>query len=355
MGGSIKKNNLYQVVINNILDAQCLYVEQGGISANPLASAVYKIAEDNRNQNIDVVIAVGGGSVIDASKAIAALIANTELKSVKELMMNSFSLTKNIPIIAIPTTASTASENNIGSVISLDDVNPPQKTGIFVPCELPILSIEDSQYLATASDWQIAAGIYDTFCHNIEQYFGDYTFAWTKEYLFGNMRNILKYGPLFLKDKQNIEYSDNVLWTATMSLNALSNFKANGYWTIHLIEHGISGVWNVTHGAGNALVTPAFIKNAYEISPDFKEKALELAREVFHVDTVEALVNAIVSWIEILKLPTKWSDFKEIGETPSDKTLKMLADHIKDNPMTQFLPKKFHDYEFVYKVLKSIK
>ncbi len=324
---SIKENGLYESITKTLKEININWIEYQGIKPNPLDIDVNNAKDFGIVNHVDLVIAAGGGSVIDSAKMIALLINNPDIKTIQDYYENN-SLAKHnaIDLIAIPTTAATGSENNYGSVITF--INLKEKRGVYHPSCTPMLCLQDPHYITSASNWQLASGIFDAFTHQIEQYFGLETFDWTKEYLFANMRNLWKFSLELLNDHSNLKAASNIMWTSTMSLNSLSSFNSTGDWNIHQIEHAISAKWNVTHGAGLALIMPSYIKIRSLTDDWYKQKALVLAKEVFNLDSVDALIDHIVDWIKMMQLPTKWTDFKEILNQPSDDELNFVSQHV---------------------------
>ena len=328
-GGSIKKNGLYNRLINIISNLKIEFQEINGIKPNPLASSVWESSIKMRKFQPDYVIAAGGGSVIDASKVISILATNPLFNSVEDYFNNSDKVQRNcVPIISIITLSGTASENNAGSVITFDDTK--NKISIGTPSGIPVLSIQDPLYSYTVNKWQTASGSFDCFSHLLEQYFSENLFDWTKQYLFGNMRNLLKYASIAYNEPENYEARENLMFTSSMSLNSVSSFKTSGDWNVHIMEHAISGRWDVTHGAGLALITPHYIKYRTEKYPWFKKMTLDLGKEIFGVDSVEQTIKFIEKFIQSLNLPISWLDFSEISSV-NQEDYDWLLKHIKSN------------------------
>lgn len=344
-GGSIKKNGLYQSIISIAKKINIEIQEISGIQPNPRAVHIVSSSILVREFKPDYIVAAGGGSVIDASKIISVMAQNPHWKKVEDYFNNQSSIKEPCtPIISIITLAGTASENNGGSVITFDE--PKFKKSILTPSGVPILAIEDPTYTLTLGKWQTASGSFDCFSHLLEQYFQEDLFSWTKEFIFSNMRNVLKYGPIAYEDLKNYEARENLMFTSSMALNGLANFNTKGGdWNVHIIEHAISGRWDVTHGAGLALVTPYYIKYRSDHYPWFKERVISLGKEVLGVSTVEGVLNFITNWIKKLGLPKCWLDFNEITSI-TDVDIDWLIDHIlnKDNGS---LPEK--DYRTILK------
>lgn len=347
--GSIKENGLYKQLQNVFEHTKTKVIEFNGIKPNPSASQVYQAAELARREGVKLIIAAGGGSVIDASKVIGTLTANENFTSTREYFKKQDLATKkSIPIVSIITMAGTASENNSGSVITFEDSD--EKVGIFDPTATPIVCISDSSYLKSVSNWQLASGMFDCMSHLLEQYLGPKTFGWSKEYLFANIRNLYKYSLRALNNREDKEALDNVLWTTTMSLNDLSKFNCIGDWNVHTLEHALSAKWDVTHGAGLALITPVYIELLSKVNLEFKQKILVLAKEVFGTNGVDGLLEVLNQWIKNLKLPSKWTDFKEIKQAPNKQTKEWLVNHALEHNHGGFKLSK----EFFLEVLDKI-
>lgn len=320
------------------------------IQANPLDKNIMEAVQLGKEFSVDLIIAIGGGSVMDSSKVIATLVTNN-FSSVLDFYKNKNQSLNNdpLPLVTIPLTAATGSENNSIVVVNLTNDNRNDKISNRIPEATPIFCIEDPKYLKSNSNWNLACGIFDIFCHCQEQYFGTNTFKWTENFLLGNIDTLLNCGVKYLNNRDDNESASNLLWTATMSLNNLSSFNSNADWSIHSMEHGLSGMWNLTHGAGLALLMPSYFEVRAKEDNWFKEKALIFAKKVFNVNSINELVECITKFITDLHLPTKWTDFKEIKVAPTDEELKSLVQLIRstENP-------RISD-ELIYKVLNNIK
>lgn len=324
-GGSIKKNGSYDDLVKLLNEIKLPFVEFGGIEPNPKAKTVDKAVAFARDNKIDVIFAIGGGSVVDSSKVIGALTSNTNIKSTWDYCLDTSQCVKpSVDIVAIITLAGTASENNAGSVITNEETN--EKLGAFTPSAIPTLTVLDPTYTYTVSKWQTASGIFDCFSHLMEQYLGSETFGWTKNFLFAEIKTLITYAKKAVDEPTNYEARANVLFTTTMALNPLADFNCKTDWAVHTVEHAFSGKWDVTHGAGLAFVTPTYLKLRSKKDPWFKEKVVTLGKEVFGVQTFEQTIQFLVDFIKSIYLPTKWTDFQEIKEITA-KDAEFLADH----------------------------
>ncbi len=343
-GGSIKKIGLFDSLVEILKSCNIDFEEYGGITPNPRDTDVYDASKFVRDNNIDLIIAAGGGSVVDASKVIAILANNPQFPDAWSYVMGKGKATrKAIPIFSIITLAGTGSENNAGSVITNEKLQ--EKFAVFTPSAIPLVTIEDPDYTISVDRWNTASGIFDCFSHLLEQYYGEKTFDWTKEIIFANLRVLLKHAEKAVRNPMDYDARANILWTTSMSLNGTTSFQSDTDWTVHSLEHAISGKWDVTHGAGLALITPTYIKLRSEMHSWFKEKTIVLAKEVFGIKSFDEFIDFLNNWIRKIGLPIKWTDFSEIKlEYLTDKNFDDLVNHtIKRD---SFLPKEFYKKVF---------
>lgn len=324
--GSIKKNGVYNDVVNQLNESNLEFVEFSGIEPNPRLETIEQAIDFTIGNEIDVIIAVGGGSVVDASKVIATLAKNrTRYSSAWEYVTNPKPLQQlPIPIISVITLAGTASENNGGSVIT--NWEKKLKVGVMQEYAIPYVSIEDPTYTYSVNEWQTASGIFDCFSHLLEQYFGQNTFEWTKEIIFANLRVLLKFAKNAIDNPSNFISRANILWTTSMALNGTTSFASDSDWNVHKIEHAFSAIWDITHGAGLAFITPTYLEVRAEKEEWFKNKVTNLGREVFKVKNFEETILFLKDFISVIGLPLKWSQFEEIKEF-NDENVESLVEH----------------------------
>ncbi len=330
-GGSIKRNNnLYSDIVSICKDANVKLVEFSGISPNPRDTECALAAKQIRENNVDLIIAAGGGSVIDASKVIGILATNKQYnddawKYVNEPKHVTNPATK---IFSIITLAATGSENNYGSVIT--NATTLDKRAVMTPSGLPIVCFSDPTYTQSLTKWQTGCGIFDIFSHLLEQYYSPLAnFEWNDNYNIANMKTLLSNAIKIEKNLNDYEARANMLWTSSFSLNDLSKFgSTGGDWKVHMMEHAISGLWDVAHGAGLALLTPTYIKYMCEHQQFFKERTLKLAQELFGVNTIDKFIDEILKIIRLYDLPEKWSDFDQINDV-TQENIQWLVNHTK--------------------------
>lgn len=275
-GGSIKKNGIYAKIQELLSD--CEIFELSGIEPNPKIESVREGVKLCKEHGIEVVLAVGGGSVIDASKVIAG--GAYYDGDAWDLVMDNSKIGKVLPIVTILTLAATGSEMNKNAVISNMATN--EKLGTSSHYFKPVASICDPTYLFTLPAKQTAAGTADIMSHVFEQYFQKTGTAYlTDRFAESILKTCIKYCPVALKEPDNYEARANLMWASTQALNGLTSAGKGGAWTCHPIEHELSAFYDITHGVGLAIVTPRWMR--YILSDATVEKFAEYARNVWDI------------------------------------------------------------------------
>lgn len=293
-GGSIKKNGIYDSIQSLLKDFNL--VELSGIEPNPRIETVRRGVKLCRENNIDVVLAVGGGSTIDCSKVVAA--AYYYDGDAWDLVTTPSKIDKVLPIVTVLTMAATGSEMNKNAVISKMDTK--EKLGTASWNMIPKTSILDPEYLYTLPPIQTAAGCADIMSHVFEGYFNRTKDAFVQDkFAEGLLETCIKYCPIALKEPTNYEARANIMWASSMALNGLCGSGKNGAWTCHPIEHELSAYYDITHGVGLAIVTPRWMR--YILSEATLDKFVEYAINVWHLENKEdkfALANEAIDATE---------------------------------------------------------
>lgn len=275
-GGSIKRSGLYDKIRELLKDFEVS--ELSGIEPNPKLTSVEKGAAICKEKGIQVILAVGGGSTIDASKHIAA--AACYDGEPWELVKDRSFVKKALPVAVVLTICATGSEMNSGAVISNEKTH--EKLEINHPLLYPKLSVCDPTYLYTLPPEQTAAGAVDILSHVMEQYFQPNDEAYITDVLSeAVMKTVVKYARKAMDEPQNYEARSNLMWASTVGLNHLLTVGKGGAWSVHPIEHVISAYYDITHGVGLAILTPAWME--YVLSDKTVRRFARFAREVFGV------------------------------------------------------------------------
>ena len=280
-GGSIKRYGLYDKIKNILNKANKNVFELSNILPNPSYSKLLEGVEIVRKNNIDFILAVGGGSVIDCVKGISA--GSYHKGDIwQDLYINQKPVTsKVIPIGTILTMAGTGSEANGGSVITNDDVHI-KKGRVYPSLLYPKFSILNPELTYTVPTLQVISGIFDTISHLLEQYFsGDDDN--TSDYLIeALLRSEIHSSYLALKDMKDYIARSNLMWNATLALNTLVGCAKSQDWQVHSIEHQLSAYTNCSHGLGLAAISIPYYKHIYKYGLD---KFVKFAINVFNINS----------------------------------------------------------------------
>ncbi|WP_017379692.1 iron-containing alcohol dehydrogenase [Paenisporosarcina sp. TG-14] len=288
-GGSIKKNGLYDEVMMTLNETDLEVFELSGVEPNPRISTVRRGVELCKKENIDVLLAVGGGSVIDCTKLIAAGAKYDgdawDLVSRKAVPMAA------LPFGTVLTIAATGSEMNSGSVITNEETQ--EKYGWGSPHVFPKFSILDPTYTFSVPQDQTVYGIVDMMTHIFEQYFNNATNTPVQDEMCeGVLRAIMETAPKLLSNLHSYEHRETILFSGTIALNGMLQMGYRGDWASHNIEHAVSAIYDIPHAGGLAILFPHWMRYNMKVDP---ERFARLAVYVFGVDpegkTVEEIAN----------------------------------------------------------------
>jgi len=317
--GSIKENGIYDKVINILKKNEKNIAEIAGVMPNPTLAKLYEGIEIARNHNADLLLAVGGGSVCDYSKAVSVSVNCTEDPWEKYFVRFDEPDCEIVPVGCVLTMVGTGSEMNAGSVITNEKTK--QKIGHVFADEkiMPRFSILNPRFTMTLPHYQMAAGIYDIFNHICEQYFSD-TDDNTSDYISeGLMRSLIHSSRIANKDPQDYEARSNIMWTATWALNTLVACGKSTDWMVHMLGQAVGGYTNATHGMTLAAVSLPYYRH---IMPYGLEKFKRFAVNVWGVDTsgkedreiAEEGLAAMESWMKELGLVMNLTELKVTEE-----------------------------------------
>lgn len=256
-GGSIKKTGLYDAVVSEIKKAGLVLFELPGIEPNPRIDSVRRGAELCKKEQIDVILAVGGGSTLDASKYIAAgaLVDFDPWKFFSEWAP----IKKALPVLTVLTLSATGSEMDSGGVISNPETK--DKLGRMNAALLPKVSFLDPANTYTVSPFQTACGAADMMSHIMEVYFDmEQDLFMLDCFMEGMMKTIIKYAPVAMAQPDNYEARANLMWTSSWAINGFINGGRRQAWSCHPMEHELSAIYDITHGLGLAILTPRWLE-----------------------------------------------------------------------------------------------
>lgn len=325
-GGSIKNNGIYDQVSSALKDHDV--IEFGGVSANPQYDKLMEAVEIARKENIDYLLAVGGGSVIDGTKFISAAIGFEG--DPWDILAKRAKFSKVIPFGAVLTLAATGSEMNCFSVVS----RGKDKLGFGNPSLFPEFSILDPEVTYSLPEKQLGNGIVDAFVHVLEQYLTyDVNSPLQDRFAQAILKTLLEEGPKVIHVKDDYASRANFMWSATMALNGLIGSGVVHDWATHMIGHELTAHYGIDHARTLAVVLPSLLR----VQMDKKVNKLDqMAREVFGLKdgTPESRAKEAILLIEdffnSMGVPTKLSIYN-VKEDEIPKIVESLRSHIGAN------------------------
>jgi NADP-dependent alcohol dehydrogenase len=313
-GGSIFKNGVYDQVKKSLKGFEI--VEFGGIEPNPHYETLMKAVEIINQQNITFLLSVGGGSVLDGTKFIAAASRFTTGDPWNILSRNA-PVKSALPIGAVLTLPATGSEMNGNSVITR--VETQEKLAFSSPKVMPQFSILDPEVIFSLPDKQVANGVVDAFVHVIEQYL---TFPVNSpiqdRFAESILKTLIEEGPKVLANRNDYEAASNFMWSATMALNGLIGAGVPQDWATHMIGHELTAYHGIDHARTLAIVLPGIM---YIMRNQKKEKIIQLGERVFGVsegnenERISETIQKTIEFFESVGIPTRLPDYGVETET----------------------------------------
>jgi len=277
-GGSIKRSGLYEKVMAELSAIDAVVTELSGVEPNPRLSTVHKGVELCREHNIDLILAVGGGSVLDCAKAVA--VGAKYEGDMWDFVERKAAAQDALPLGTVLTMAATGSEMNSGSVITNEVTK--EKMGWGSIHAFPAFSILDPENTFTLPRDQTVYGMVDIMSHVLEHYFHNDTNTPVQDgFCETLLRTVIETAPKLIEDLNNYELRETIMYCGTMALNGMVSMGFAGDWATHNIEHAVSAVYDIPHGGGLAILFPQWMK--YNIDTD-PARFRKLAVNVFGVD-----------------------------------------------------------------------
>lgn len=318
--GSIKRNGIYEQVVGQMKNINARVFEYQGIKPNPLSGDVDAAAKVGKKNKVDVILAVGGGSVIDSAKIIALAIPGGD--KAWDIMTNKVKPKTAVPVIAILTLAATGTEMNPFAV--LQNVETRQKIGYGNPLVYPRHSFLDPAYTFSVPKDYTAYGIVDLIAHALENYFGQGEASLSDRFVYAIIREAMEYGPALLDDLMNYDLRAKIMYAATNALNGLTVYgRVSGDWGVHDMGHVLSLLYDTPHGATLSMVYPAWLKVMKERIP---ERIAELGKALFGVENAEDTIVSLETFFTKIEAPIRLG---EVGLT-RDK-LPEIIERMKKN------------------------
>ena len=330
-GGSIKKNGIYDTVMEALKQSGKEVTELPGVMPNPSLEKLNEGIKIARESGAGLILAVGGGSTIDYAKGVAAS-AYYDGDAWDTFWLkgrNPEPGQKIIPVGAVLTLAGTGSEMNGGSVIT-DEPNRLKVGKVFDDRLMPKFAILNPEYTYTLPKNQMVAGIFDIMSHLMEQYFSDDDDSTTDYLIEGLMRSVVASSRVAVVNPENYEARSNIMWSATWALNTLLKMGKRGDWMVHMIAHAIGAYTHATHGMALSAVSPAYYRLVMEYG---LHRFARFARVVWEIpaegkseeELAAAGIDALAAWIE------------EIGAASNVSVLGVTEDMIEGIVSATFL------------------
>lgn len=343
-GGSAKKSGLLQRITDSLDAENIAWSLYEGCRANPEADWVDAGAKVYKAENCDFLLAVGGGSVIDATKAIALLATNPGENIWPYLNYEMNFEQPAAPLGVVLTIAATGSECDASFVIS----GAEDKLLFTEETTMPRFAVCNPELTYSVSNWQTACGVADILSHLMEQYlYCDNSCTVSDEMLLGLMRSVVLWGPVAVREPDNFDARSNLMLASSLAMNGLVGSGHDQNWVSHCLEHAVSAVWpNVAHGAGMACLLPAYLKLI--AAEDTCGKQARMGQQLFGIEagenaamqTAESLSKFFVS----LGLPATLQAL--VGEVPTEAQLQsVVAKSFPWGPMAAGGYKEFGEAE----------
>lgn len=335
---SIKSNGVYDEVMKQLKLSGSIVFEYSGIKSNPVISDVDAAAEIGRKNKIDVIVAVGGGSVIDSAKIIALAIP---LKN-KAWDMFEYKVkpTTAVPLIAVLTLAATGTEMNAFAVVQNDVTK--QKPGFYSPHIFPKHSFLDPAFTISVAANYTAYGITDLIAHALEGYFGIGETTLTDKFIFSIINEAIEYGPLLMDDLENYHYREKIMFAATCALNGMTAYgKKSGDWGVHGMGHALSVLYDIPHGASLSIIYIAWMKHFKDaIEPSL----ILLGNNVFDVDTADETIACLEDFFIKIGSPVRMHEVG-LSQTADKKEIDAIIENLILNKVSGYHYKlKTEDY-----------
>lgn len=349
-GGSVVRSGLLDRVKNSLLEAGVEYCELGGIQPNPVDAKVYEGIDLCRCEQVDMMLPVGGGSVIDTAKSIAA--GALYEGDFWDFFIGKAKVERALKVAVVLTIPAAGSEGSGNAVIT--KVDTLQKLGLCAPGLLrPVFSIMNPELTYTLPPYQTASGIADMMAHIMERYFTNTEEVEISDRLCeGTLLAIIKEAYAVKQNPENYAARDNIMWCGTVAHNGICGVGREEDWASHALEHEISAIYDVTHGAGLSVVFPAWMTFMASHNP---KKIAQFANRVFGVAETEDLEEMALQGVARLKhffryigLPV---NFKELGiENPDIERMLVSLQRNKGVLLGNYVKLTMDDCREVYKL-----
>lgn len=329
--GSIMKSGVHSQILDLLNESEAEWFEYGGIKSNPLIEDVDAAAALGRDKNVDMILAVGGGSVIDSAKIISITIPVAH--SGWDFYSGKAKPKKAIPLLSVLTLAATGTEMNMFAVIQNE--KEKLKLGYGHPLMYPAHSFLNPAFTFSVPPDYTAYGIADLMAHCLENYFGRGRASLTDRFIFAILSEAIEYGPKLMAKPHSYEYREAIMYAATMALNGLTSFgKGRGDWGVHSAGHVLSLLYDIPHGASLTIVYPAWLRFHQQIIAPEIEK---LGKSVFGTATADETIQALEDFFRSIGCPVKLPE-AGIGSDKKDEIYQAMLHSKVEGVHFKFTP-----------------
>lgn len=346
-GGSIKRAGIYDKALEILKEAGLQVFELSGVEPNPRIESVRRGAALCKEKQIDMVLAIGGGSTIDCAKVVAG--AAKYDGDAWDLVTDPGKITAALPVYVVLTLAATGSEMDAFAVIS--DLSKNEKWGTGSPFFVPTMSILDPTYTFSVSKKQTAAGTADMMSHTYENYFTTEEMYLQARFCEAVLKTCIHYGPIALREPDNYEARANLMWASSWAINGTLNAGCGVNWCVHPMEHELSAFYDITHGEGLAILTPHWMMHV--LSDTTVDKFAEYGVNVWGLDPKADKWETALAAVECtrrffkdeLHLPMT---LREVGIVTQDK-FEIMAEKAAAGSEGCYVPLTKEDIVKIYK------
>ncbi|WP_346353193.1 iron-containing alcohol dehydrogenase [Azotosporobacter soli] len=319
-GGSIKRSGLYATITGLLQENGIFFQELPGVQPNPRVTSVRAGVALCREHQLDFVLAVGGGSIIDCAKVIAAAVYYEG--DPWDFCLRKAQISDALPLGSVLTLAATGSEMNSGAVISNEETD--EKLPVMHKAMLPKFAILDPAQTFSVPASQTAAGTADIMSHVLEQYFGPVNDAFLADRMSeAVLKTCIHYGPIAVREPDNYAARANLMWASSLGLNGLlQTGKTPGDWATHMIEHEVSAIYDITHGLGLAILTPFWMEHV--LNGENMGRFAQYARNVWAISESDDLKAAKAGILATAAF------FRSLGLAGSLKECGVAADRLEE-------------------------
>lgn len=353
-GGSVKRSGLLDKICQQLSDDNLSYITLGGVQPNPIVSFVNNAIKTANQANIDFVLAIGGGSVIDTAKAIAHGLKYPQ-HDIWDIWTKKITLTSTTPIGSIVTLAAAGSETSDSAVLTNEQTG--QKRGLSTPFNRPCFAIMNPQLTYSAPNYQKACGIADILMHTLERYFAKEQCNYLTDYIAeGLLKDVITQAPIMLNDSTNYTAHSEIMYAGSLSHNDITGLGRTKDFSVHKFGHELSAKYNATHGASLTAIWSSWARYIYQKDIN---RFCHLGKVIFGLnetnqnDKTMALetIKHFEEFFTSLNLPINISQL--IGRVLTDEELTYLTSMCTDNDtktIGNFSPLNYQDVYAIFKL-----